>query len=414
MATLFLRKGVWYTRFRNDGKDIWRSTGEKTKHKATLRLARILQEHHAAVTINRLTDQLIECLSELPADLQKEERKRILSVLSTGTRTPMSLPQIWKKWATLPGVKDRSTFGEDESRWKKFTVWIEGRFGDDFEIGHLTRATAQDYISELSASGITRHTINVHMLMLRKVLQETTEHTGLVLNPFGAIKLPAQVKSAPARRALTDEEISLILNKLDPGVVEVRCRKNARVMNRKHEWYGATLVGAYCGLRLMDSVLLNRKDLTEDFDVLVIIPHKNSRYGEKARLIVPVHPVLQEYLRNAEPDRDGYFFPQIRQRYLNRGSDVSRDFIRHLKSLGLQTTEPDDTKGRKRSRNILGFHSLRYSFATIQRAKGVDPHIVSQMAGHTTISMTNIYTSVDLEQKKISIKLLPDFTGKSS
>ncbi|HIG31663.1 MAG TPA: hypothetical protein EYQ50_29150 [Verrucomicrobiales bacterium] len=81
-----------------------------------------------------------------------------------------------------------------------------------------------------------------------------------------------------------------------------------------------------------------------------------------------------------------------------------------LKSLGLQTTEAGKPSGRKRRRNILGFHSLRYSFATIQRTQGVDPHVVKQMAGHTEIEMTDRYTSVGITEKKNSIGLLPDFT----
>ena len=56
---------------------------------------------------------------------------------------------------------------------------------------------------------------------------------------------------------------------------------------------------------------------------------------------------------------------------------------------------------------ILGLHSLRHTFATLMINKGIDVKIVSELLGHSNVSVTyNIYIHTIQSQKIKAINMV--------
>ena len=62
-------------------------------------------------------------------------------------------------------------------------------------------------------------------------------------------------------------------------------------------------------------------------------------------------------------------------------------------------------------RNVsrLGFHAFRHSYVSMLINSGVNPLVVRDLVGHTTIDMTARYTHVALDTKINAVKSLPTF-----
>ena len=66
----------------------------------------------------------------------------------------------------------------------------------------------------------------------------------------------------------------------------------------------------------------------------------------------------------------------------------------------------------RRLRNVsrLGFHAFRHSYVSMLINSGVNPLVVRDLVGHTTVDMTARYTHIALDTKINAVKSLPVFT----
>lgn len=107
--------------------------------------------------------------------------------------------------------------------------------------------------------------------------------------------------------------------------------------------------------------------------------------------VIPVHKNLQKYLEQ----------------------DVSRSLIRTHKHLidtlqnicrkcGITETCKVFVGGRNVSKpkyQLIGFHSLRRTFASIMATKGVPVSVIQQWMGHASIMQTNAYICIDMREQ---------------
>ena len=157
--------------------------------------------------------------------------------------------------------------------------------------------------------------------------------------------------------------------------------------NHKKPWIAARNVCVIsllygCGLRISEALNLKRKDYP--FRGILKIMGK----GGKER-IVPVVPFVEgctaKYL-NLIPfkmEKNDFLFSGIQGKKLS-ARIIQKEILYCRKQLGLpETVTP---------------HALRHSFATHLLSAGGDLRTIQELLGHSSLSSTQIYTSVDPER----------------
>ena len=203
-------------------------------------------------------------------------------------------------------------------------------------------------------------------------------------NPFVGHELPqggGRETSGARREAYTTEQIA----KLHTGAVDAGNGPLADLI----------LIGAYTGFRVEEICQLMTEHVVypDGIQCLNIVNGKNK----SAKRIVPVHPALKAVVERLVADsKDGYLIPVTTEnRYNKRSHGISKAF------------------GLLRTRLGFGplhvFHGLRNTFVTQLVRADVADHLIKELTGHETHSVTHdIYSKGgSIEQKLAAIKKLP-------
>lgn len=192
-------------------------------------------------------------------------------------------------------------------------------------------------------------------------------------DPFEDVTLPSFLRTLP--HVLSEEEVMRLIEEVDPSTpLGLRDRALLELL------YGTGIrVSEACGLRLEGVEL--------DLGYLMV-----KGKGEKERL-VPfgeyAREWLKEYLEKARPKlisgRDpGFVFLNPLGRPMSR-QGVWKVIKKYALKAGLMRVTP---------------HTLRHSFATHMLQRGADLRYVQAMLGHSDISTTQVYTSVNIQYLK--------------
>ena len=101
------------------------------------------------------------------------------------------------------------------------------------------------------------------------------------------------------------------------------------------------------------------------------------------------------------------------ERYKHNPGGISRDTKKLIEAAGFQAVDEGETR-RLRNVSRLGFHAFRHSYVSMLTNSGVNPLVVRDLVGHTTVDMTARYTHVALDTKINAVKSLPIFTQPES
>ena len=134
------------------------------------------------------------------------------------------------------------------------------------------------------------------------------------------------------------------------------------------------------------------------------MPHKTVTTSRK-RVEIPMSDVLFEALK-AIPQESEYVLPQVAERYKHNPGGISRDTKKLIEAAGFQAVDEGETR-RLRNVSRLGFHAFRHSYVSMLINSGVNPLVVRDMLGHTTVDMTARYTHIALDTKVNAVKNLP-------
>jgi integrase len=164
--------------------------------------------------------------------------------------------------------------------------------------------------------------------------------------------------------------------------------------------YAAFLCGTLLGMRMGEVRGLEWGDIDENRN-LVHIRHNwvESKEGSKApkwgsTRDVPLPAVVLGALRRLGeicPEKHAgkfVFFNQISREHPISAHFIQTGFRDMLHDLGID----EETRS---SRNI-SFHSLRHTFISLSRAAGVSDYTIQQLAGHSTIQMTDRYSHANV------------------
>lgn len=237
--------------------------------------------------------------------------------------------------------------------------------------GALDRAAGERHLRLLGQAGLGSRSVARKFSALRAFVRFLEDSRLIAGDPLGDVELPRRTRRLPD--VLSQDEVGRVLDACD--ALEDRFRSlRARAM----------LETAYaCGLRASELLGLKTSDVAfADGFVRVLGKRGKERVVPLGRLAAEA---VRAYLDQARPHfARGRVSPYL---FLNmRGGRLSRmGLFKILKSVVA-------VSGLKRR---VTPHTFRHSFATHLLEGGADLRAVQEMLGHSQITTTQIYTSVD-------------------
>ncbi len=281
---------------------------------------------------------------------------------------------VWRRWLTTEKRASEHTiraYLTDVTRLVEFLSGHLGRPPSLNDLGDLTLSDFRAYLARRATGGASAASRARGLSGIRNFFRHL-DRRGILHNPaIAGLSSPKLPHSVP--KPLTVADAAAVLETAS----EV---SDSDWIGKRDKALFTLLYG--CGLRIAEALSLNGDDLPTD-DTLMV-----TGKGRKQRM-VPILPAvsqaLWEYVAACPyPMRSGDpLFMGARGGRLNPGvADRQMRKLRHL--LGLPDTATP--------------HALRHSFATHLLAGGADLRAIQELLGHSSLSTTQRYTDVDVEQ----------------
>lgn len=238
------------------------------------------------------------------------------------------------------------------------------------------------YKTHLHGLNLAPATIHTELSVLRGIFEAAIRQRLLTFNPARAITLPKKMRKI-TRRVFDAGQIQLILAQA--------AKENSP------DWVTVILLGYYFGTRLGDSanLLWDAVDLTKG-----AIRYRSQKTGEENT--VTLHPCLHKYLLKIAGDNTGPICPSLHSK---RVSLLSDNFTDLMGRAGI-SCEREQTAGQ-RMRATLSFHSLRKTFVSEMARRGVSRELRMKIVGHTSEEAHEVYTSLELQQIREAVNVVP-------
>ena len=255
-------------------------------------------------------------------------------------------------------------------------------------VSDVDEQLAQAFLSYYWKRGVSTKTYNSALDVLRRVFRVLCKER----NPFADFK--KKVDTPESRDSFSFEQLRQIWDVLkSPGYD----------MLYKDEMIVLYKLAIYTGARKGDLCLLKWSSVDLDQQIISFTPHKTSKSSRK-RVLIPMSQVLFDALKGLS-QTDEFVLPNVARRYQSNPSGISHDTKKLLLAAGITPVEAGETR-RLRAVSRLGFHSFRHFHISQLIANGVNPLVVRDLAGHTTVNMTARYTHVALETKQRAVNSL--------
>ena len=245
----------------------------------------------------------------------------------------------------------------------------------DKDFHELVKMNVKDTIS------IT--TINKHLGWCSSFYEWSINHGYSNTNPFKGLKLKRTVRPRDERDRFSESELKKIFGK--ENYIHF-----TNIEKGRYELFWTPLIGVFTGLRLGEITSLyldNIKEISGHhrgkrlcFNILEEPEREDKHLKTKSsRRIVPVHDTLLELglmdfiqlLKKKDPKRQR-LFQELKYKSGNYNQNVSRFFNnRYLPLIGLKTDKKN-------------FHSFRHTVSDHLKQKGIEPHFVNELLGHSS------------------------------
>lgn len=269
---------------------------------------------------------------------------------------------------------------------RQFAVWMKERTG---LFDGVDRRLLESYLRELGAL-VEPRTLARHLSSLRGFFRWRTMEGFSQSNPCEDVEGPKLPQHLPG--VLSVEEVERLINSAD-GDHPVALRDCAMLE-----------VAYSCGLRVSELVGLRRRSIRLDEGLVRVVGK-----GDKERLVP-----LGEHARDAVT------------KYVRYGRDFIRGEDRKGNTLPLSDAAKDvlflNQHGRPLTRygfwrilrlylercgidkGMVHPHTFRHTFATHLIEGGADLRVVQELLGHASISTTEIYTHLDREYLRETLR----------
>lgn len=326
---------------------------------------------------------------------------------SNGADTPIESAALFDAWRNAPHVKER---GE---RWERgaasiikiFAEFVKKHAPKEKTAGAVSAETIGKYFKAREDAGLSGRTRNVARGVLEVVFR--------TLAPYGeAVKAlegrPKASENTIHRKALSPEELG-------------RLFQAAREVGG--DWFGDLVVVAGCtALRRGDAARLRWCNVDLGAGWVEVRPAKNK--GEIAveiPLLAPLREVLERRADESGCLAEDFVVPDAADMAENNPQGLNWRLAKAIERAGLAgsdevATATDIPEGVKRARrpSVLGWHSLRTSWATAAAAAGMPLETICEVTGHaTTKTLLKHYVQLDKSRKRADVagKLPGGFMG---
>ncbi len=215
-----------------------------------------------------------------------------------------------------------------------------------------------------------------YIYLVTVVVKKFFEFEGLHI--LEEVKTPKRTKSLP--KSLNEDEVKTLINALDSYHPVDLDSPSSESLKLRNKLILALLYSS--GLRVSELVTLELNHVDIDERTIRI-----RGKGEKDRIVLfddATREILEEYIQKRSCDSE-YIF-------INRQGN-------HLTTRYVQMMIKDYARVAGIKKKVTP-HILRHSFATHLLKNGVDIRAIQQLLGHSNLSTTQIYTSVDMETLK--------------
>ena len=225
---------------------------------------------------------------------------------------------------------------------------------------------------------ISTRTVNEHLSYLSSFMEFCKNHGYTDQNPFTGMKLPMKIRPRDERDRFSELEIKKLFNK-DNYIPSTQIHK------KRYEYFWVPLISLFTGMRLgeicplyIDNVRKIKKRWCIDIVQEEERPDKSIK-TLSSRRIIPIHNTLidlgfldyLQILKKKHPKRER-IFEELRYIGGSYNKNVSKFWnVRYLPKLGLKTSKKN-------------FHSLRHTVSDHLKQKGVEPHFVKELLGHSS------------------------------
>lgn len=366
---VFLQGGTWYARWTDlDGRRATKSTGIREGDRdADGRTAREmaedwLEDRTAPLRMRYRAD----ALALVAAQLQTVEERIAADVARARRRTALS--DLERMFRSSPRRRDCSADMLD------FYCRCLRRFvdfaGPSTPVDEAGGETADAYARNLAQGARSASSYNKHLNALTLVWRVCGRDAGLAQGENPWADMARRRSDAHVRRPFTRDEAARIM-----AAAQGETRTLVAVL-------------LWTGLRLGDAATLRWEDVRGD--AIHVVTAKRDR-----KVAIPVHPALAEALGRRRAS--GWVMPSTARAYRGPHGDsaVSRRVSRLIAGVGIATSVGGG-KGR-RARPDATAHSFRHTFVTNAIEAGVPPHVVQQIVGHASGTMTERYTHLSDE-----------------
>jgi len=288
----------------------------------------------------------------------------------------------WKTWIKSQKRLSDNTISSYTRDLKAFNVFITNFKNSNLNIKILSELDEDDlsgWFYERLKNDVS-HRSNARALSALKSFMNYLIKAGIIENSkILTIKGPKFLESLP--RPLSLEQIHKIITEIKNGKVKWITMRNLSII---------IMMWGY-GLRISEALNIKVRDLSRN-------ELRVTGKGQKVRLI-PLHEELINFINKMleiipfTHNDDSFIFLGKKGRKLK--PEIIQRIIREIRNKCLL---PDNTTP----------HSLRHTFATELLQNLVDLRYIQELLGHSSLSTTQRYTSVDSEHlKKILEKKHP-------
>ena len=249
----------------------------------------------------------------------------------------------------------------------------------DKDFHELVKMGVKDTISDT--------TLNKHLTHLSSFMDWSKRHGYSNLNPFQGLKIKRNVSARDAIDPFSEQELKVLFFKhtyLDQTNIE----------NKKYAYYWVPLISLFSGMRLNEICSLyidnvreisgNHREKRWCFDILEELNRPQKKLKNlSSRRVVPIHQTLLNLglidfitlLKSVKyPNREWKEKRLFEELPFGEGS-FARNVSRWWNSRYLPK---HDLKTPKKN-----FHSLRHTVSNHLKQKGVEPHFINELLGHS-------------------------------
>lgn len=369
----------------------------------------IAQREQLRLRAPYLTGSRIEVLKVVEADLRRLEQQQADE--ADKANPPLAIADAWAAYVAAPNRPEcgEATLAYYRTTWRRLVDWLAVAYPDNTPVylRDVTEEMAGAHMAAMRQHDWTANTYNKHLAFLKLLFRVLAKPARMTANPFADIIRRKLVTNS--RRELTIEELHRVITS---ATGEMRLLFE---------------LGTFTGLRLGDCCTLRWGEVDLARGIIRRKPNK-TLHSSGAEVVIGIPCVLYRALLEVPAnERIGYVLPEIAQRYNNNGTraQLSRKIQQHFIACGIEVhaagtgskSHYEDKKkvyeDTRRAVVVVGFHSLRHTYASLHAASGTPATLIQDNLGHSSPGMTEHYTHVsDDTARRVAAALdLPQITG---